>query len=337
MTIAVNGRFGGRRATGVERYAAELTGCLDGRLRVVRPRRSLQGARGHLWEQAILPSLLQHDELLWSPANSGPIRVQRQVITIHDVSVIEHPKWFSGGFALWYRLMLPKLAWSARHVLTVSEHSRQSIMRLFGLPADRVTAVPNGVNHEMFRPSDPEPVRRKYGLTDRYVLFVGSIDPRKNLKRLIQAWRGIPEARKAELVVVGARSGIFRQPDLSGLQQGVRMLGYVPDQDLPALYSGALIFVMPSLYEGFGLTVLEAMACGAPVLSSTGGALPEVADGAAVLVDPRSEPEMAAEIRCLLKDECRRQELRAKGLARAAEFTWERSAGQIGALLEAHA
>lgn len=337
VEIAVNGRFEGRRLTGVDRYATEVTCCLDGRVRVVRPRRSMSGLRGHLWEQFTLPRLLRNDELLWSPANSGPIRAGRQVVTIHDLSVLEHPEWFSADFVVWYRLMLPKVAHAARHLLTVSEHSRQSIIRVLGVPAHKVTAVPNGVNLRLFRPQNPEWVRRKYGLAERYILFVGAIDPRKNLERLLKAWGQMGDAARAQLVIVGGRAGIFRRVALNGTEKEVRLLGYVPDEDLPALYSGATLFVMPSLFEGFGLTVLEAMACGTPVVSSTAGALPEVGDGAAMQIDPTSVEDITAAMTRLLSDECLRGELRERGLLRASEFSWEKSARRIGEVLAANA
>ncbi len=335
--IAVNGRFEGRRATGVDRYASEITGRLDGSVRIVRPRTNLRGARGHLWEQFSLPACVGVDEVLWSPANSGPIGVRRQVITIHDLSVLEHPEWFSSEFALWYRMMLPALAKRARHILTVSEHSRASIMRRLGVPARKVTAIPNGVNRQMFRPTNADGVRRKYGLAVRYVLFVGSIDPRKNLPRLIKAWNRNFRGDDCELVIAGTRTGVFRAVHSGEAGANIRLLGYVPDEDLPALYTGAEFFVMPSLFEGFGLTVLEAMACGTPVISSTGGALPEVADGAALLVDPSSVDEMATAMCTLHADECLQEALRAKGIERAREFTWERSAMGIHEVLEQNA
>ncbi len=337
MKIAVNARFEGRRLSGVDRYASEVTGCLDGQVRLVRPRRRVGAARGHLWEQLVLPRLLDRDELLWSPANSGPIGVARQVITIHDLSPLEHPEWFSSTFVLWYRLMLPPLARRVRHILTVSECSRQSILRRLGAPPNKVTAVPNGVNVESFRPSDPRGVRRKYGLGERYILFVGSIDPRKNLGRLLKAWRQVEEKAGAVLVIAGGRNRVFRSTEVDEGTSQVKLLGYVPEEDLAGLYSGATFFVMPSLLEGFGLTVLEAMACGTPVLTSNAGALPEVADGAAVQVKATSVDEMRRGMRQLLTDECLREDLRQKGLRRASEFSWDRTARRVGQVLAENA
>ncbi len=327
--IVINGRFEGRRLTGVERYASEILRCLGPKVKVIKPHDVSTGLPGHLWEQFALPRELSKDEFLWSPANTGPLAVTRQAVTIHDLSVLDHPEWFAPRFRLWYMFLLPRLARTARNVLTVSEHSRQSLIRRFGLPEEKVTAVYNGVNLRQFHPCDPAPVRAKYELGERYILFVGSLEPRKNLERLLQAWVRLSDIRNLELVIAGSRADAFRPVSLSGSSRRTRFLGYVPEEDLPALYAGATFFIMPSLFEGFGLSVLEAMACGAPVITSHAGALPEVVGDAALQVDPTSVEGMAEVMRTLLAHEDLRSDLRHKGLERACKFSWERSAAQI--------
>lgn len=335
--IVVNGRFQGRRLTGVERYASEVLRCLEQKVTVVKPGRPLHGVQGHLWEQLRLPMLVGRDRLLWSPANTGPLAVARQVVTIHDLSVLDHPEWFNANFRIWYMIMLPRLAKRSRAVLTVSEYSRRSIIKRFGLSEDAVTIVPDAVNLEQFHPVDPAPVRAKYALPQRYVLFVGSLDPRKNLERLLQAWIRLSEFKNLELVIAGSRADIFRPVSVNENRRRTRFLGYVPDEDLPGLYSGATMFIMPSLFEGFGLTVLEAMACGTPVVTSYAGALPEVVGDAAIQVDPTSAEAMAEAMRRLLLDDTLRGTLREKGIDRACKFSWQRSAQAIWELLVANA
>ena len=327
--IVINGRFEGRRLTGVDRYASEILRCLGSRVKTIKPGHTLTGAQGHIWEQFVLPRMLGKEDFLWSPANTGPLAVTRQAVTIHDLSVLDHPEWFTSGFRLWYMALLPRLARQVRCVLTVSEHSRRSLIKRFGLPEEKVTVVPNGVNLRQFHPCDPEPVRTKYQLGDRYILFVGSLDPRKNLERLLQAWARLADFKDVELVIVGSRTNIFRQVEIAGSMRRVRRLGYVPDEDLAGLYAGAIFFIMPSLFEGFGLTVLEAMACGAPVISSYAGALPEVVGDAALQIDPTSVEGMAEAMRTLLTDESVGAQLRRRGMERACEFSWERSAEEI--------
>ncbi|HTP00508.1 MAG TPA: glycosyltransferase family 1 protein [Anaerolineales bacterium] len=335
--IVMNGRFEGRRLTGVERYASEVLRCLRPAVGVVKPARPMSGLRGHAWEQFVLPRRIANDDLLWSPANTGPLSVSRQIVTIHDLSVLDHPEWFASSFRLWYLFLLPRLARNARLVLTVSEHSRRSIKRKFGLPDEKVLAIPNGVNLQQFHPTDTTAARAHYGLSKPYALFVGSLDPRKNLDRLLQAWVRLPEFKDVELVIAGSRGRIFKPVQMPGYTRRIRFLGYVPDEDLPGLYSGALFFIMPSLFEGFGLTVLEAMACGAPVITSYASALPEAAGNAAIQVDPTSVEGMAEAMRTLIVDEDLRRGLRQKGLDRASRFSWERSARQIAEVLASHA
>ncbi len=335
--IIVNGRFDGRRLTGVERYASEVIRRMGENVKVVKPGRLTTGFRGHAWEQLMLPRALRDEQLLWSPANTGPLVVTKQVVTIHDLSVLDHPEWFAPRFRAWYMLLLPRLARTARVVLTVSEHSRRSILHRFQLPDEKVVAIPNGVNLEKFHPVDPAEVRGRYGLRQPYVLFVGSLEPRKNLDRLLQSWMLLSEFRDVELVIVGSGGSIFRPVSIPTYIRRTRFLGYVPDEDLPGIYSGATLFIMPSLFEGFGLSILEAMACGAPVITSYAGAMPEVAGNAAIQVDPTSAEAMAEAMRTLLLDETLRAGLKKKGLDRACRFSWERSARQILDVLESNA
>jgi glycosyltransferase involved in cell wall biosynthesis len=254
-------------------------------------------------------------------------------VTIHDLSVLEHPEWYDARMRLVYRLLLPRLAQRVDTIITVSEHSRRSIIRRLGLPETKVTAIPNAVNLRHFRPGDPTPVRSKYGLPERYMLFVGALEPRKNLDRLLLGWSRLTEFQDVQLVIVGPQVGASLPASMTRLRRRVRYLGYVPDDDLPGLYAGAVFFILPSLFEGFGLTVLEAMACGTPVICSQAGALPEVVGDAAMFVDPTSVEGMTEAMRLLLLEDGRRSYYRQKGLERACKFSWERSAQGIKNLL----
>jgi glycosyltransferase involved in cell wall biosynthesis len=341
--IVVNARFLTHRITGVQRYAYEVTSRLDGS-RLVSPaaphpcypaavgdRARIHRSRvfrSHLWEQAVLPRHVPRDALLFSPANAGPLAVRNQVLTVHDVSPLDHPEWFSRAYTLWYGRVLPLLARRVRHILTVSEFSRGRILDLFDLPEDRVTAIPNGICERFSPPaeSDVSGMRARMGLDGPYVAVVGSLDPRKNLATLFRAWRQV-HARRPDLTlaVAGATARCF--PSL-GIDQpaGVRMLGYVTDADLPLLYGGAETFVFPSLYEGFGLPPLEAMRCGTPVIVSRATSLPEAVGDAAIYVDPSSQEEIASGILRLAGDSALRRDLARRGEAHARRFTWEETA-----------
>jgi glycosyltransferase involved in cell wall biosynthesis len=336
--IYVNERYAGREVTGVERYAHEIIRRLGNRVRPLTPGRPLLGAGGHVWEQVVLPLMVSSQALLWSPANTGPLWVRNQVVTIHDVSVIEHPEWFNRRFAAWYSRLLPRLADRARRIITPSEFSRQRIMSKLHVPSRKIAIIPGGVDRTIFFPQ-PEPackaIAAKYGLPARYILCVGTVSPRKNLNRLLTAWQGSAK-RYPEygLVIVGARQPIFRGTRASRSAPQVQWLGYVDDQDLPALYSAAELFVMPSLYEGFGLPVLEAMACGTPVIAARAGALPELGREAALLFDPENSRELAESVSRLIEDAGLRASLSEAGRERASHFSWEETTEEVWRVLE---
>ena len=331
-SIAVNARFYAHRPTGMQRYALELAQRFADWIEPVRPDRALRGAAGHAWEQLRLPTLVR-GRLLWSPNNTGPLAVERQVCTIHDLIPLDRPEWFNQRFAAWYEWLLPRLAQKVRHIITVSEFSKQRIVERLRVEPEKVSVILNGVD-ERFRPQTEQTiqeVREALGIPKgAYFLYVGSLEPRKNLTRLLEAWAQVQPAVDAEitLVVAGARGSarVFRKAPLSKVPRRVHRTGYVPEEQLPGLYAGALALLYPSLYEGFGLPPLEAMACGIPVVTSSTTSLPEVTGDAAILVDPESVESIAAGIHRVLSSEALRQELRARGLARAREVTWERTA-----------
>ena len=337
--IALNARFYAHRPTGMQRYAIEVSSRLDGELETIRPRRALAGAKGHLWEQLYLPSVCK-GRLLWSPNNTGPVAVGRQVCTIHDLIPLDHPEWFNPRFAGWYRWLMPRLAARAQHFIAVSEFTKQRMRERFGTEAQRITVVLNGVDSG-FRPAAPEQItelRSRLGLGEGpYLLSVGSLEPRKNLGRLLQAWSQLRASETAgiRLVVAGAQGAslVFAGVRFEKLPAGVQFTGYVPQEDLPTLYSGALAFVYPSLYEGFGLPPLEAMACGTPVVTSTGSSLGEVVGEAGIAVDPEDAEAIADGMRRVMASSALRGVLREAGLARARQLTWERTAEQTRAVL----
>jgi glycosyltransferase involved in cell wall biosynthesis len=334
--IFVNGRFTSQRVTGVQRYAGEVTRRLGEKVHVLRPSGNTVLGRGHVWEQITLPGLVGKGGLLWSPANSGPLRVARQVVTIHDLSTIDHPEWFDPRYAAWYGFLLPRLARRAVAVLTVSEFSKQRIIEMLDIAEQKVHVIPNGVD-ERFAPQ-PETeitrVRRKYGLPKPYLLAVGSLEPRKNLAELLRVW-GLAGSRLSgsELVVAGERGRVFREAAAERIPPGVHLLGYVEDADLPSLYSGAMASVYLSLYEGFGLPILESMACGTPVLASKRGSLPEVTGKAGLLIDPTDSEEVLAAIMRLTQDNRLRDDLSAAGLERVRRYSWDTTSQQIWKVL----
>jgi glycosyltransferase involved in cell wall biosynthesis len=336
--VAVNARFHVHRKTGMQKYAQEVASRLAGRVREIRPDRALKGAAGHLWEQCYLPTLTA-GSLLWSPNNTGPVVTRRQVCTIHDVIPIDHPEWFSPGFSAWYRWLMPMLFRSAQHLIAISEFTRSRLIDRFGLRPEKVSVVLNGIGPEFTPCTDEEVVRVKTRLglpPGPYVLYVGSLEPRKNLARLLRAWERVQAlCEDVQLVITGLKgaSQVFSAVHIEKIPERVTFTGYVEDHELPALYSGALIFVYPSLYEGFGLPPVEAMACGAPVITSDRTSLPEVVGSAAVLIDPEDVESMAASIGRVASSDSLRAEMRARGLERAQRFKWDTAATETWEIL----
>ena len=331
MDLFVNGRFLTRPVTGVERYAREVLRRLGKDTRLVLPRWERHGVFGHLWEQGVLPTRLPKQALLWSPANTGPLRTRRQVVTLHDLAPLDHPEWFRPWFASWYRWLLPRLACRVRRVLTVSDFSRGRIITGLAVPREQVDVALPGVGPPFrlmeMRAAEARAVR--HGLTGPYVLWVGTMEPRKNLERLLRAWAAVsPNLPEVTLALVGSAGRAFPAADASGAAR-VRRLGRVSDDDLAALYSGAMGLIYVPLYEGFGLPPLEAMACGCPVLASKAGGVPEAVGEAALLVGAEDDAAIAAGLSRLIEDEGLRHKLRARGLERARVFSWERTAQAV--------
>lgn len=290
-------------------------------------------------------------DVLFVPAHVIPlVHPPRCVVTVHDLGYLAFPESHTPRRHLELELTTRWSLAAARRVIAISQATRMALIRHYGADPDRISVIYHGLSNQ-FRPASAEAiaeVRARYGLERPYFLYVGTIQPRKNLDRLITAFARMyqreetsaywPNPAQRPLLVIGGKRGwlseaIERRAREAGAGELVRLPGYLPDADLPALFSGALAFVFPSLYEGFGMPVLEAMACGAPVLTSNSSALPEVAGDAALLVDPQDTEAITAGLLRLAGDPDLRADLRRRGLARAAEFSWERCARETLALL----
>lgn len=269
---------------------------------------------------------------------------KKSVVTIHDLNFMKHPELFaSARGAKFYRELAVDAIGRADVLVAVSEFTRNEILELFPIPPERTRVIYNGVGREFVPVQDPEKIgriREKYGLWHPYLLFVGFLEARKNLLRLLDAFA---EARKSlpehyQLVLAGSRGPstgeILRRIGELSLEKEVLVTGYVPREDLSLLYAGAAVFVFPSLREGFGIPPLEAMACGTPVIASNVAALPEVVGSAGLLVDPLETEELAQAISSVLTREDLRAALRQRGLERARQFSWERTARQTLQLYE---
>jgi len=293
----------------------------------------LSHALGVSWDRWLPQCDLFHGPDVIAP----PLTGARTVVTVHDLSFLRHPR-FHRPLNRWnLRLIMPYVVRRAAAVIADSQSTRHDLIELVGAAPQKVHVIFPGVApaYRVLPASEARAhVRRRFGLDEGYILFVGTIEPRKNLDTLVEACRRL--SWPAPLVIAGSvgwRAADIHRRLQSLQQQGhVRLLGYVPDEDLPALFNAARVFAYPSWYEGFGLPVLEAMACGTPVVTSNVSSLPEVAGPAALLVAPADAQALADALARLLHDEALAADLRERGLARTPGFSWQRTVRETAAL-----
>ena len=265
-----------------------------------------------------------------------PVLSRRSIVVVHDLGFVKHPQFVQPGTRRFLQTFAPRSVAGADGIVAVSEFTKRELIGTYGLDPGRVAVVPNGVDHGHFYPRDRtevDAVKTRFGIDRPYVLMTGTIEPRKNVDGLLKAFASIAAPlRDAHSLVLAGGEGWLDQNILRLADElrasGVRViqLGYVEPRDLPALYSGASVFVLPSHYEGFGIPVVEAMACGAPVITSRNASLPEVAGEAAMLVGTEDPAELPGAIDRVLGDPAVREDLRRRGLERARAFSWDASA-----------
>jgi len=277
----------------------------------------------------------------WIPGMPAGSMLARCIVTVHDLAYLKFPDRFSTARRLYYRTSVVRGARRAAHVIADSESTRQDLIELGGIPAERITVVHLGVE-DTFAPVDDAAaaarVRAKYSLPHRFFLFVGTIEPRKNVASIVEAYTQLAGDLDIDLVIAGRRGWkfgpLYRQIERTAPAGRILMPGRIDDEDLPALYSCAEAFVWPTLYEGFGLPLLEAMACGTPVITSDIDVVREVVGDAAMLVDPRSPAELADAMRRVVSAGDFRDELARRGIARARKFPWEQTAARTLAVFQ---
>jgi glycosyltransferase involved in cell wall biosynthesis len=297
-----------------------------------------------LWEQSVLPWYGKRHKIdvLLSAGMTAPVLCPAaSVLMLFDLQHINQPGNFPWYYLPFLRSIIYASARSADGVLTISQQVRNDIIRSYHLPPERIKVTHLAVDHSLFSPygtPDTVTVKARYGLPDRFILYAASSLPHKNHERLFHAFRSVREqVPEMKLVLIGARDkgeeALIRHIRALGLEQTVLMLGWLPFEDVPSIYRASEAFVFPTLHEGFGLPIIEAMACGVPVVCSNREPLLEVAGDAALFVDPLLPAEIAASVIKVVTDLPIRQRLISKGLVRSSEFTWEATAKETLAFL----
>lgn len=298
----------------------------------------LPGANKLLWDQWSAPraaSRLDLD-LIFNPKLSIPLFASRPCILVLRPEQFVHPELFRWLDRKYFKLFIPLYCRAAQYILAPTRQASRDIVEYIGADPAKMVTVHEAAGEHFFRPPPPqaelERVRKKYGLPERYVLFVGGLTPLKNFERLVKAFALVRQSEDIELVVVGFKRWKFEQDVAFALNhpvsEHIHFPGFVEDLDLPWVYHMAQVLFFPSIYEGFGIPVCEAFATGCPVIAANRGCSPEVAGQAAVLVDPFSVENMALGLKRVVSDQSLRQDLIAKGLARATLFRFDRTARQ---------
>lgn len=356
MRIGINGRFLIAKRTGVQRAAYNLlrtlvlidrdneyvifTGTEQAKnsdwsfphVQVVPcDLREGENLKNHLWEQFVLPKLAKNEKVdfLHSPANTAPLFFDgKSIINIHDLCFVVNPHWYSFSFHTVYNFLVPRLARRATRVITNSNNSKNDLLQFCDIPADKVSLIYWAVD-EIFvqdRSDKTAPL-----IEEDFILYVGSLEPRKNIRALVEAYEILRESNpdiKTKLVLIGGESPLFGEVRLNAknFKNDVIFKGFVEDVDLRTYYRRARLVVYPSLYEGFGLPPLEAMASGTPVVTSNTSSIPEVVGEAAIMIDPGDIEGLANAMKSILIDPDLRLDLIEKGLKQVQKFNWYRVA-----------
>ena len=350
-TIFINGRFLTQPVTGVQRYSLELLRSIDSilvaqgtpqdvrfvclappepfehpgwqKIEICRVGRN----KGNLWEQVDL-AFHARGELLFSPANIGPFYYRNQVVTIHDASVFAVPAAYSGTFRAKYAFVFQSLVKHARQIITDSLFSQQELAHYLKVSPERFTVITLGSDHLNHIQPDSRILAQHQLEKDSYLLIVASRSAHKNLANVFEALKYVTQPVKV-VAVGGSYKQVFQKTEQQTYPANVKMLDYVNDQQLKALYENALGFIFPSIYEGFGLPVLEAMRCGCPVLCSNAASLPEVAGNAALYFDPHQPQKIAQAFNDFLSTPATHTQWRIQGQAQANKFSWSTTASRI--------
>lgn len=316
-----------------------LTGAAcDLELKGFKVRRSALDTRNPLkriaWEQAIQPFQLGDFDLYHAQAFVSPLLLSKpSVVTVYDLSFLHYPRGLTAARRLYLRLLTPLSCRRAKRVIAISASTASDITTAFGIAPEKIDIALGAYDASRFVPLPPEQIeafRRDNNLPDRFWLFIGTLEPRKNLVALINAYAALPASERLPLIIGGGKGWlyeeIFAAVEQNSLQDAIHFAGFLPAETLPLWYNSAETFIYPSVYEGFGLPVVEAMACGTPVITSSASSLPEVAGDAALIVNPHDTKALSEALRYAYHSREWREQAHLKGIDQAACFSWKRTA-----------
>jgi glycosyltransferase involved in cell wall biosynthesis len=340
--VVVDGSALAAPAAGIGTYTREILAALSGRARftIYGPgHREIPGPR-FAGRHLVWPRRVRRlaPDLFFGPMGQLPLGSVGcpSVLTIHDLAIYLRPQWFPSGQPLSTRIVVPRSIERATHLIAVSRNTAEDLVEIFDRRPEEITVIHHGVapGYHPLPVAELAEVRRRLQLPERFILFVGSIEPRKNLPTLLDAWAAVPD--RPDLVIAGPWGWKYEpiREHIDRMGDGIQLLGPVDPDDLPALYNLATALAHPAHYEGFGLTPLESMACGTPVVCSNAASLPEVVGDAALLVDPADVDGWTNALDRVLHDPGLASDLRRRGVLRAAEFTWAKAASRTWRVLE---
>ncbi|MFD1258893.1 glycosyltransferase family 4 protein [Mucilaginibacter terrae] len=349
--IYINGRFLTQTLTGSQRFAYEMAKSIvlhyPDNVTILVPPTDIKpnyiidknvikviGTRsGLVWEQIDLPLYMSktNKQLLINLVNTAPIALKHQIISIMDMTTFVNPKWFSKAFAFYYKIIVPIIARRSLKVLTISESSKHDILKYINILPEKVEILYCSVSDNFLSSakvaSNDEATLKKFNLEkDKYLLAVSSLDPRKNFVALVKAYKNAKTS--IPLIIVGSEGKVFANSELKEIissSKNIILTGYVSEEELVTLYSNATCFLYPSLYEGFGMPPLEAMACGCATIVSDTSSLPEVCGDGSLYVNPLDIPSITKAIITVINDVNLRKELISKGKKQVGKFSWQRS------------
>jgi glycosyltransferase involved in cell wall biosynthesis len=345
--LIVNSRFLTQDITGVQRFAIEISKQLKElygeNIVFVAPTNIIHvdlakeldvkvigNKTGHIWEQIDLPIYLKQNgsPLLLNLANTAPLFYQNKIAAVHDVTHERFPKTFSWKFRLFYKLLIPNIIKTSKHTLTVSEFSKSEINKLYGTDMKNISVIYNAVN-EIFKP-------KRTSENEKYILAVSSLSYQKNFHSLVKAFNTLNLSDTKLFLVGGINTNLASIELLREIEENKHIVfkGRVDDNELIKLYSNAICFVYPSLYEGFGIPPLEAQACGCPVICSSAASLPEVGGSSVIYCNPYSAEDIAGKIKMILDSESLQNDLKLRGFENLKRFSWKRSAKNIIEVIE---